>query len=378
MIQLKRFTKYVKDVWNGDRIPSQENKFKALCVVLGIIHLYLAIFFFMTEIYILSLYNICSAIYYISSGTKIKHNSDFYKLFVTTYIEVTAFAVLSTVLIGWNYGFMLYVIVLSPVSFFMTYALPGQKRSLSTPALFSMISLLVFITTRIHWESRGIIIAGTATDKMITLTYNLNCIISFFAVIILSVFFSQEIRLREKELEKRNSQLSDISSVDPLTGLYNRRSMDKFLDEAVALVKENGQLFTVTIGDIDNFKMVNDIHGHNVGDDVLMMVAKTIKETLPEKSTLCRWGGEEFLIMLPVPEADAIPVIESVRYAISQQIVPVEKKDGYLNLSVTMTFGMSQYIHGFNIEKIISIADENLYKGKSNGKNRVVSSKTGL
>lgn len=378
MIQLKRFTKYVKDVWNGDRIPSQENKFKALCVVLGIIHLYLAIFFFMTEIYILSLYNICSAIYYISSGTKIKHNSDFYKLFVTTYIEVTAFAVLSTVLIGWNYGFMLYVIVLSPVSFFMTYALPGQKRSLSTPALFSMISLLVFITTRIHWESSGIIIAGTATDKMITLTYNLNCIISFFAVIILSVFFSQEIRLREKELEKRNSQLSDISSVDPLTGLYNRRSMDKFLDEAVALVKENGQLFTVTIGDIDNFKMVNDIHGHNVGDDVLMMVAKTIKETLPEKSTLCRWGGEEFLIMLPVPEADAIPVIESVRYAISQQIVPVEKKDGYLNLSVTMTFGMSQYIHGFNIEKIISIADENLYKGKSNGKNRVVSSKTGL
>lgn len=378
MIQLKRFTKYVKDVWNGDRIPSQENKFKALCVVLGIIHLYLAIFFFMTEIYILSLYNICSAIYYISSGTKIKHNSDFYKLFVTTYIEVTTFAVLSTVLIGWNYGFMLYVIVLSPVSFFMTYALPGQKRSLSTPALFSMISLLVFITTRIHWESRGIIIAGTATDKMITLTYNLNCIISFFAVIILSVFFSQEIRLREKELEKRNSQLSDISSVDPLTGLYNRRSMDKFLDEAVALVKENGQLFTVTIGDIDNFKMVNDIHGHNVGDDVLMMVAKTIKETLPEKSTLCRWGGEEFLIMLPVPEADAIPVIESVRYAISQQIVPVEKKDGYLNLSVTMTFGMSQYIHGFNIEKIISIADENLYKGKSNGKNRVVSSKTGL
>ncbi len=376
MIQLKRFTKYVKDVWNGDRIPSQENKFKALCVVLGIIHLYLAIFFFMTEIYILSLYNICSAIYYISSGTKIKHNSDFYKLFVTTYIEVTAFAVLSTVLIGWNYGFMLYVIVLSPVSFFMTYALPGQKRSLSTPALFSMISLLVFITTRIHWETRGIIIAGTATDKMITLTYNLNCIISFFAVIILSVFFSQEIRIREKELEKRNSQLSDISSVDPLTGLYNRRSMDKFLDEAVALVKENGQLFTVTIGDIDNFKMVNDIHGHNVGDDVLMMVAKTIKETLPEKSTLCRWGGEEFLIMLPVPEADAIPVIESVRYAISQQIVPVEKKDGYLNLSVTMTFGMSQYIHGFNIEKIISIADENLYKGKSNGKNRVVSSKT--
>ncbi len=376
MIQLKRFTKYVKDVWNGDRIPSQENKFKALCVVLGIIHLYLAIFFFVTEIYILSLYNVCSAIYYISSGTKIKHNSDFYKLFVTTYIEVTTFAVLSTVLIGWNYGFMLYVIVLSPVSFFMTYALPGQKRSLSTPALFSMISLLVFITTRILWETRGIILAGTATDKMITLTYNLNCIISFFAVIILSVFFSQEIRLREKELEKRNSQLSDISSVDPLTGLYNRRSMDKFLDEAVALVKENGQLFTVTIGDIDNFKMVNDIHGHNVGDDVLMMVARTIKETLPEKSTLCRWGGEEFLIMLPVPEADAIPVIESVRYAISQQIVPVEKKDGYLNLSVTMTFGMSQYIHGFNIEKIISIADENLYKGKANGKNRVVSSKT--
>lgn len=378
MSQYKRFVKYIKDVWEGERIPSQENKFKALCITLGFIHLYLVFFFFIAEIYLLSLYNVFSAVYYITGGMRIKHSTDLYKLFVTTYLEVTAFAVLATVLIGWNYGFMLYVIVLSPVAFFMTYALPGRKRSLSTPAIFSLLSLIAFIFTRIHWEVKGALIVGKATSQMVSLSYNLNCIISFFAAIILSTFFAQEIRVKEKELEKQNTQLSNISAVDPLTQLYNRRSMDGFLDEAVKTVKENGQLFTITIGDIDNFKMVNDIHGHNVGDDVLLMVAKTISETLPQKSKLCRWGGEEFLILLPVPEVEAIPVIESVRYAISQQIVPVEKKDGYLNLSVTMTFGMSQYIHGFNIEKIISIADENLYKGKANGKNRVVSSKTDL
>lgn len=376
MSNMARAINYIKDVWNGERFPSQENKFKAICIALGVVHLYLTVFFFIANFSIIALYNVFSAVYYITSGTAIKKSTNFFKLFMATYIEVTAYAALLTILIGWNYGFMLYVIALCPVSFFMTYALPGRKRTLSTPAILSLASLIVFITTRIHWETRGPILTQTVPMKMITFSYNSNCIITFVSIIIMSAFFAQEIRSQEKELEKQNTQLTSISSVDPLTKLYNRRSMDKFLDEAVSTVKENGQLFTITIGDIDNFKMVNDIHGHNVGDDVLVMVARTIKETLPEKSKLCRWGGEEFLILLPVPEADAIPVIESVRYAISQKLVPVEKKDGYLNLGVTMTFGMSQYIHGFNIEKVISIADENLYKGKANGKNRVVSSKT--
>lgn len=376
MSKFKYGINYIKDVWSGDRIPSQENKFKAICITLGIIHVFLSVFFFKSEVYVLSLYNVFSAVYYITNGTKINRKTDFTKLFLTTFFEVIGFAVLTTILVGWDYGFMLYAIGLSPVSFFITYALPGRKRTLSLPAFLSFFSLLVFILTRIHWETKGAVITSKATSEMVTLSYNINCIISFCAIIILSAFFAQEIRSKEKELEKRNIQLTNISAVDPLTSLYNRRSMDTFLDEAVAKVKESGQLFTITIGDIDNFKMVNDIHGHNVGDDVLVMVAKTIKETLPENSTLCRWGGEEFLIMLPVPEVDAIPIIESVRYAISQQVVPVEKKDGYLNLSVTMTFGVSQYIHGFNIEKIISIADENLYIGKANGKNRVISSKT--
>ena len=366
---------YLVDFWNGERFPSQQGKFRAICIGLSVVHLILMIYFFVIGHEIVGAYNIFSSIYYLVSGIAIGKNDNFFKIFLETYIEITVYAVFATILCGWNMGFMLYIIALCPVSFFITYTIPGRQRNLTTPFIFSFLSLVIFIWTKVYIDASGTIDYGIS-DKQIRVCYNFNCIVTFMVIMILSALFAMEIRAKEKELEARNAELTDISSVDPLTKLLNRRTMDVCLEKAVNKVKSTGELFTVIIGDIDNFKKVNDVYGHNIGDDVLKMVAKTIREALPNDGILCRWGGEEFLILLSMKEDEAIPIIENVRKEVSEGRVLVEKKEGDIELGVTMTFGMSEYIHGFTIEKVISIADDNLYAGKEHGKNRVVHSKT--
>lgn len=376
MRKLKEISSYIKDVWRGEKYPSEEGKFRVILYALGLVHLILFTYFLLINSQIIAIYNVFSAIYYLVSAIAIKKGTNFFHTFVAAFFEIVLYSSVVTVLCGWNLGFAMYIIALCPVSFFTTYALPGRSRSFVAPTVFSAICITSFIITKTYVDRIGAILTLNIAAEQVRFIYNFNCFVTFGAIIFFSALFALEIGAKEKELEKQNSELADISSVDPLTKLLNRRTMDVCLDEAVKNIKKTGELFTIAIGDIDNFKMVNDIHGHNVGDDVLKMVAKTIRETLPDKGILCRWGGEEFLILLRMPEIDAVPIIESVRYAVSQQYVDVEKPDGDIKLGVTMTYGVSQYIHGFPIEKVISIADENLYKGKANGKNRVVHSKT--
>ena len=367
----------LKDVWTGNFFPSEKQKFRLISIALAFIHILLVAFFFAIGYGIIAVYNIFSAIYYMTAAVSMKNDGKFFGIFVGAFIEIVFFSACVSMLIGWEYGFGLYMIALAPVSFFICYTSDkNKKHNLTMPAIFTLMTMIFYLTVKVLCDKTGALYPKKVAPVMVTLAYNFNVIVTFFSTFVFAVFFSLDIGKKEKELEKQNMALADISSIDPLTKLFNRRKMDRFLDEAVEHTKKTGDLFTITIGDIDNFKMVNDIHGHNVGDEILTLVARTMKETLPEDATLCRWGGEEFLILIKKPEVDTIPIIEAVRYAISQVTIPVQKPTGTIDIGVTMTFGVNQYVHGFTIEKVISMADENLYFGKSNGKNRVVHSRT--
>ncbi|MCR4990918.1 MAG: GGDEF domain-containing protein [Lachnospiraceae bacterium] len=364
-------------MWTGNYFPSEEQKYKVIYFALGLIHILLVIYFFLIGYGIIAVYNIFSAIYYFTAAAAMRNTNDYFGIFFGAFIEILIFSAGISLLCGWQFGFGLYMVALGSVSFFVCYtSTSNKKHNLTLPTLFTALTLVFFIITKQMCDHLGPVYPRNVSQVYITIAYNFNVAVTFLSVFTFAIFFSLDIGKKEKELEKQNIALADISSIDPLTKLYNRRKMDGFLDEAVSRVKKTGDLFTVTIGDIDNFKMVNDIHGHNVGDEILMLVSKTMKENLPEDATLCRWGGEEFLILINKPEIDTIPIIEAVRYAVSQVSVDVQKPNGTIELGVTMTFGVHQYVHGFNIEKVISLADENLYYGKSNGKNRVVHSKT--
>lgn len=164
------------------------------------------------------------------------------------------------------------------------------------------------------------------------------------------------------ELYKLKQELIRISLTDPLTKLENRRSIAKFFDQDI-----KGAF--ILLSDIDNFKSINDTYGHDCGDLVLKTVSKEIKNNLREEDRVGRWGGEEFLIILPGTSIDEGRIIaEKIRSSIENLAIKYNNN----SIPVTMTFGSAEYNITDSADKVIMLADNALYEGKSQGKNRVI------
>lgn len=170
-------------------------------------------------------------------------------------------------------------------------------------------------------------------------------------------------------LVNMNDSLDSLVYKDALTELYNRRALLKKVEEHIDN-KEDYKGFTFTICDIDHFKKVNDTYGHGCGDEVLKLIASTLRKDLPEEEYLAaRWGGEEFVIVQLGTVEEGVKRLEEIAENIRNTHVFYEQN----MVSVTMTFGITQYVEGERIERTIARADELLYQGKTSGRNKIVS-----
>ena len=167
-----------------------------------------------------------------------------------------------------------------------------------------------------------------------------------------------------KESEKRYRQLS---TVDELTGLFNKRYFNTTLQKELTRAARYGQPMSLIMMDIDNFKLHNDTYGHAEGDNVLQELGKIIRDSLRQTDTGCRYGGEEFVIILPATDgAGALVVAERIRTTFAAAEFCDHTVHKHLSLGVT------QYIVGDSKMEIITRADSNLYYAKEHGKNRSV------
>ena len=156
----------------------------------------------------------------------------------------------------------------------------------------------------------------------------------------------------------RAEQAGVIGSLDPLTGLLNRRPMLAEIDARLGL--DDGERSTVVLVDIDHFKAVNDTSGHEAGDDVLIRVAEVLTGQLRTDSSVCRWGGEEFLVLLPdATEERAAAIAERLREAVADS-------------GVTASFGVAEAVVGDSSASWIRRADEAMYVAKERGRDQVV------
>jgi diguanylate cyclase (GGDEF)-like protein len=157
---------------------------------------------------------------------------------------------------------------------------------------------------------------------------------------------------------------------DPLTGLLNRRFVDEWIDREVGRTDQSGRSFGVIMADIDHFKQVNDLHGHDAGDQLLKGVADTIGASLRPGDLPCRYGGEEFLLLLAdVDERVLLERAEQVRARVASLQIPYR---GGLLLTVTLSAGVALYPHhGASAATVIEAADDALYAAKRSGRNRV-------
>jgi len=179
----------------------------------------------------------------------------------------------------------------------------------------------------------------------------------------------QEAEARIHELESKLEQMSELVREDQLTGSLNRRGLDDVFERELARADRRKSPLCIAMLDLDDFKRLNDTHGHTVGDEALIHLVRVIKDTLRTMDVIARFGGEEFLIVLPdTTMDDAMQTVTRVQRELTKRIFMHNNE----RLLITFSAGVALRVPGEEPTEMIKRADEALYKAKNAGKNRVV------
>jgi two-component system cell cycle response regulator len=171
-------------------------------------------------------------------------------------------------------------------------------------------------------------------------------------------------------------QLDRVSRTDELTQLFNRRHGTQRLTEEMARSNRYEGGLAVVLLDVDHFKRVNDTHGHQAGDEVLVAVSQRLIDATRATDCAIRWGGEEFLVMFPETSLEeAAVIVERFRAHLGTE--PVSVLDGVLRLDITASGGVSELEPGDTLESLVARADGALYRAKETGRNRLLLSSGG-
>ena len=182
-----------------------------------------------------------------------------------------------------------------------------------------------------------------------------------------SMEMAEDLTKTKEELQTVNRQLYDRATKDPLTGLFNRRKMIDSLEYEKERNRRGDSSYAIIICDIDHFKTINDTYGHDCGDEILKQLAGLLIDTVRKQDQISRWGGEEFLILLPETDEEGARILaEKIRRRIEEESFTCPEH----SIEMTMTFGVGLCEGEKDPDRCIKEADLALYHGKQRGRNR--------
>lgn len=275
------------------------------------------------------------------------------KIIYFTFSIISGFLILYLLITGAADGFGILWICLVPNVALIMYGLK----------VGSIVSFIPFITmVLLFWTpfGRKLLQFDYSNDYMIRLTV-LYFVINHISYVI------ELIRMEtQKQLEQLRLHYKHLYRHDALTKIYNRYGFAEAIEKLFP-GKDVGYIAVIVI-DVDNFKIINDDFGHNAGDNVLQYIAGLLLENICDKSCCCRWGGEEFLIVMAC-DHDPYTVAEKIRTTVERTDIPCA--DSTVNVTVSAGVCIAGNISKQNIEDVVNQADKALYQSKKFGKNRV-------
>lgn len=346
---------------------SAKYKFSMIIGMIAMVHVCLVALFAIMGIVPMTLLNIGSVLLYLTCLWAIRHDRDQRRVFYATYLEIIVQSFAATLCIGWRFGFPQYVIALVPFGYYMCHTLIGNRRKYVIATVLGAAALVSFVSCRILSMFFGPLYHPEVSEGMVLGIYIFNTLCNFGFLFIVTVIFLVEMQTATNQLQKQNEILDTMAHIDPLTELYNRRSMHAFLNE-VQDVREN-EPFCLIMCDIDDFKGINDTYGHDTGDNVLREIARIVQSQVEKYGRACRWGGEEMLLLIYGDLEQARRIAENIRREVNGFGFCL----GGQSMHCSITIGVAMHQEGDRIDHTITHADNNLYYGKRNGKNRVVS-----
>ena len=330
-------------------------KFQLINIACGFglfVHLFFIWLFYFINIPFMSMFNVLSSIMW-AAALYVNQQRNHNLAIQIICIEIVLHAIMATYFVGIEFGFHYY---LWPVAC-LAVVNPDLNSKFATT--FGLQFIVLFGILHFLPDVHDVEHFFTPYQEQI---YFFNVVFAgaplIFAVSRIRTLF-----------ETQHLALSNLAIKDDLTKLYNRRYFNEVLANQISnLQRQAGDNCCLAIADIDHFKKVNDTLGHNKGDEVLSSVAHGLSKSLRKTDVLSRWGGEEFIILLPhLRVENAEKVLDKVRQAATKQALA---KTG---IDITLSVGVVQIEHNLDADKNIHLADELLYKAKLQGRNQVVS-----
>lgn len=317
-----------------------------------VVHMLFVPVFFLLGVPILAAFNVFGSIaWFIGYRVNQKGNHSLAVTLLSS--EAVVHTALAVYTVGWQAGFQNYLMAAIPFAVF-NHQWRTRTIGIVSVGLLVLYCMLYAVSVRVT--------PVPIESWMLETIYYVNSAVTFGALGVTSYFFRQASLATERHNE-------DLANTDPLTYLPNRRHLWELLDAERLRSERSGRSFVIALADVDHFKKFNDAHGHHCGDAVLNHVATVMRASLRRTDSLGRWGGEEFLFIFPETHLQgAAEVLEKVRRCVEE--VPCTFGDQKYH--VTVTFGAANFGRGQTLERCIKAADDALYRGKDQGRNRVV------
>ena len=340
---------------------SIQDKFKIqvylsiVIAIAGAMHVFFGIYFAYLGIYQVVFLNAIDVVVYIAAYLINRTGRTRLASFIIVF-KVIIYSLMATFLFGTDVNAQWFIMVAAlPAALYLDFT--KLQRILIVAAMPFLINLQLSFP----WMSPPPFDMG---DNIVLRYLFANVIVfSFiFTVTVYAIITRKVADMQAKEID----DLEHKSNIDPLTELNNRRHAEQFFKDLVANSQNIPSVFCLI--DIDDFKSVNDTYGHNVGDTALSTVANILRGNTRQTDLVCRWGGEEFLVVLPKCNLEAgSKILEKIRKAVENEAISSEAG----KIKITITAGAS-ILTDNNIEMALINCDKNLYEGKRSGKNKIV------
>lgn len=325
--------------------------FKRCIQIGGSVDVFLFFLFHWLGSPILAWVNIISVAMYVSAYRLLLRRRN--KLAVAlVWLEVLGHSTLGILMLGWESGVHYYMLLFVP----LTIASTTTKQAL--PAVIGLWAYYIGLYLLTHlW-----------LDPLQPISVTANLILSTVNISIVFAMLTYLVFLQIRAVASAQKRLNKLATTDPLTNLFNRRHVLEMASYEINRRARNHAPLSLLIADLDHFKTINDTYGHEGGDQVLKAVAEVLRRCVRNQDTVARWGGEEFLVILPDCDLNqAGEAGERIRCAVEALSLQINDSA----VQITLTLGGSQYRGGEKLEACIDRADRALYVGKKAGRNRV-------
>lgn len=315
---------------------------------------------------ILPVFYVLSALQFflLSRKVTLRH---FLPAFALSFLTVVLQSFFTVYVLGDDCGIQLYLLALLIPSYYirMTHYSPAFQRGFIVAVCAACIVGYLVSDEIIDYYIDPI----TRIDNLSELIFTfINVLGSLSLMAFVGSIFAQGYQRGIRELLRSNSKLEHEVERDALTGLKNRRGIEPVLQEHYQAWQGGKVPLTIALGDIDYFKHINDTYGHDVGDTVLRRLGELFQQALSAEAQVCRWGGEEFLFVLPLRKEESAQRLDALRREVQDLELCVQGKV----IPLTMTFGLASGEEAQGVSDLIRLADQNLYAGKRAGRNQVV------